>query len=88
MRQTINIPENDRFIAISEHADGDLIADPNYMGIHRSDNPVFVEITLRQGRSVELKQALFHQIAENLASAGNIRKEDILIVLRESDLAD
>jgi 4-oxalocrotonate tautomerase len=88
MRETINIPENDRFVAISEHAEDALIADPNFMGIDRSDNPVFVEITLRQGRTVELKQALYRKIAENLAGVAGIRKEDVLIVLRENDLAD
>jgi 4-oxalocrotonate tautomerase len=88
MRETINIPENDRFVAISEHAEDALIADPSYMGIDRSDNPVFVEITLRQGRAVELKQALYRKIAENLAAVAGIRKEDVLIVLRENDLAD
>jgi len=88
MRQTINIPENDRFIAISEHADGDLIADPGFMGISRSENAMFVEITLRQGRTVEVKQALYRKIVENLADAAGVRKEDVLIALRENDLAD
>lgn len=88
MRQAINIPENDRFIAISEHADDSLIADPGYLGVSRSGNPLFIEITLRQGRSVELKQTLYRQIVENLSAAAGIRKEDVLIVLRENDSAD
>jgi phenylpyruvate tautomerase PptA (4-oxalocrotonate tautomerase family) len=88
MRETIHIPENDRFVVFSEHPDGGLIADPSFMGIDRSDDPLFVEITLRQGRTVELKQALYRKIVENLAASAKIRKEDVLIVLRENDLAD
>jgi phenylpyruvate tautomerase PptA (4-oxalocrotonate tautomerase family) len=88
MRQTINIPENDRFVVISEHADDGLISDPNYMGISRSENPLFVEITFRQGRTVEMKQALYKKIVENLVESVGVRKEDVLIVLRENDKAD
>jgi phenylpyruvate tautomerase PptA (4-oxalocrotonate tautomerase family) len=58
-RAGIQIPENDRFVAIREHAAGDLIADPGYLGVARSEHPVFVEITLRRGRPTEKKPALY-----------------------------
>ena len=32
LRAAIQIPENDRFVAIREHAAGDLIADHGYLG--------------------------------------------------------
>jgi len=32
LRAEIQIPENDRFVAIREHAAGDLAADPGYLG--------------------------------------------------------
>ena len=31
LRAAVQIPENDRFVAIREHAAGDLIADPGYL---------------------------------------------------------
>jgi 4-oxalocrotonate tautomerase len=43
MRAAIQVPENDRFVAIREHAAGDLVADPGYPGVARSEHPVFVE---------------------------------------------
>ena len=88
MRETINIPENDRFQAILEQASNNLIADPDYMGIKRTGDPLFIEITFRRGRTVEAKQALFRQIAERLAAKAGIRKEDILVVLTENGEAD
>jgi 4-oxalocrotonate tautomerase len=88
LRSAIQIPENDRFVAIREYATGDLIADPGYLGIARSEHPIFVEITLRRGRSTEKKQALYREIAQRMAAAGSVRPEDVLIVLRENETPD
>ena len=88
LRSAIQIPENDRFVAIREHAPGDLIADPQYLGIARSGPPLFVEITLRRGRTPEKKQALYSEIAHRMVATGLTRAEDLLIVLQENDAAD
>ena len=88
LRAGIQIPENDRFVAIREHAAGDLVADPGYLGVTRSEHPVFVEITLRRGRPVEKKQALYREIAQRMALTGLVRAEDILVVLRENETPD
>jgi 4-oxalocrotonate tautomerase len=88
LRAGIQIPENDRFVAIREHAPGDLIADSGYLGVVRSKHPVFVEITLRRGRPTEKKQTLYREIAQRMSATGLVRVEDILIVLHENDTAD
>ena len=88
LRAAISIPENDRFVAIREHAPGDLVADPGYLGVARSGHPVFVEITLRRGRPSEKKQALYREIAQRMSATGLVRAEDLLIVLHENDTAD
>jgi phenylpyruvate tautomerase PptA (4-oxalocrotonate tautomerase family) len=88
LRAAIQIPENDRFVAIREHAAGDLIADPGFLGVSRSEHPVFVEITLRSGRPTEKKQALYREIALRMSETGLVRPEDVLIVLRENETAD
>jgi phenylpyruvate tautomerase PptA (4-oxalocrotonate tautomerase family) len=88
MRAVIQIPENDRFVAIREQAAGDLIADPGYLGVARSEHPVFVEITLRGGRPTEKKQALYREIAQRMSATGLVRAEDVLMVLKENDTAD
>jgi phenylpyruvate tautomerase PptA (4-oxalocrotonate tautomerase family) len=88
LRAAIQIPENDRFVAIREHAAEDMIADPGYLGVARSGHPVFVEITLRRGRPSEKKQALYRDIAQRMGATGLVRAEDVLIVLHENDTAD
>jgi phenylpyruvate tautomerase PptA (4-oxalocrotonate tautomerase family) len=87
MESTINVPVNDRFHILTEHAAG-LIFDAHYLGIERSPAWVVIQITLRQGRSVEMKQALYRRIVANLAASPGLRPEDVLICLVENDLAD
>jgi phenylpyruvate tautomerase PptA (4-oxalocrotonate tautomerase family) len=87
MESTIQVPPNDRFHILTEHASG-LIFDAHYLGIERSLAWVAVQITLRKGRTVEMKQALYRRIVENLATDPGLRPEDVMICLVENDLAD
>ena len=42
-----------------------------------------IQITLNQGRTTEMKKALYKRIAELLEKELNLRKEDVLINLVE-----
>ena len=83
MRETINMPEHDRFQVIADHPADGLIYDPSYLGIHRTDGIVFIQITLNAGRTLDQKKALYARIAELLAKESGIRPEDVLINLVE-----
>jgi 4-oxalocrotonate tautomerase len=83
MVATIGIPKDDRFQLVTEHGEGGLVYDPGYLGIRRTDDVVFVQITLSAGRSVEIKKALFAKIAENLSKNPGLRKEDVFVNLVE-----
>jgi phenylpyruvate tautomerase PptA (4-oxalocrotonate tautomerase family) len=83
MRETINMPEDDRFQVINDHPADGLIYDPSYFGINRTDGIVFIQITLNAGRTLEQKKALYARIAELLAKESGIRPEDVLINLVE-----
>jgi phenylpyruvate tautomerase PptA (4-oxalocrotonate tautomerase family) len=87
LESTVNVPANDRFHILTEHTTG-LIFDPHYLGIERSRDWVAIQITLRRGRSVEMKQALYRRIVANLGERPGLRPEDVLICLVENDLAD
>jgi 4-oxalocrotonate tautomerase len=88
MRQAISIPENDFFVVLTQHAEGELVADPGFMGMKRSSDFTLVHITLRRGRSTEVKQALYREIAKLAQERASIAPDDIMIVLSENDLAD
>lgn len=88
MREAIGIPENDRFILLSEHDAEDLSYDRHYLGIERGDDFVSVQITLRRGRSVEAKQALYRAITERFARSPGVPPSDVLITLVENGPED
>lgn len=83
MLAAINVPAGCRFQVITEHPADGFIYDPGYRGISRTDDLVVIQVTMNQGRSVELKQAFYARIAENLARNPGLRKEDVLISLVE-----
>jgi 4-oxalocrotonate tautomerase len=88
MREAIGIPEGDRFIVLTEHEKEELLIDPRYMGVRRSERYVLVQIFLSRGRTVEQKQALYARIAERLNKSAQVPAGDVMIVLNENSLED
>ena len=80
---SIGVPANDRFQVITEHPKGCLIFDPGYLGIERSDALIMIQITLNEGRSLDLKKRLYKTIADELHARLSVRREDIFINLVE-----
>lgn len=83
MVETINVPPLDRFQIVTEHSKSQFIYDPEYLNIRRSDGLIVIQITLNQGRTLDMKKALFKRIAELLHQELNVRKEDVLVNLVE-----
>jgi phenylpyruvate tautomerase PptA (4-oxalocrotonate tautomerase family) len=83
MLDILNVPKNDRFQIITEHSEAGLQFDREYLGIHRSDDCVFLQITLNAGRTVEMKQRFYKAVADGLHETLQIRKEDVFINLIE-----
>jgi phenylpyruvate tautomerase PptA (4-oxalocrotonate tautomerase family) len=83
MRETINVPENDKFQVITEHpAEGLNIAD-NYLGNTYSKDIVIIQITMNAGRTVDMKKAFFKRIADDIHAQLKLRKDDVFINLVE-----
>jgi 4-oxalocrotonate tautomerase len=80
---TANVPPDDKFHIIEEVADEHLIAHPSYGGVSRSEGLVVVQITLNAGRTVEVKRALYADIAKRLQEAVDVRPDDVLVSLVE-----
>ena len=83
MVDVIGVPKNDRFQIVVEHAKSGLLFDREYLGIHRTDDCIFVQITLSSGRTVEAKQRFYKAIADGLHDALKLRREDVFINLVE-----
>jgi hypothetical protein len=83
MLDTINVPVHDNFQVISEYDSSGLIYDPENLNIPRTDDIVFIQITLNEGRAIEMKTIFYETLAERLNKELNLRQEDILINLAE-----
>lgn len=83
LRATFDVPEEDRFMTISEHDEADFSYSKTYLGIARSDDLVMIQLTVSNTRTREQKQALFRQIVENLRADPGVRPEDVFINLVE-----
>jgi len=79
----LKAPEGDRFQVITEHPDNGLIADPSYLGIQRTKDCVFIQVTMNEGRTIEQKKAFFKHVADGLHQRLGLRREDVLINLVE-----
>lgn len=83
MMATINVQAHDNFQIITEHDPEGLVYDPEYLNLARTDEVVFIQITLNEGRSVEMKKTFYRTLAERLNRELGLRKEDIFIGLVE-----
>jgi 4-oxalocrotonate tautomerase len=84
MIEAIAIPPDDRFQVITEYLPEELIYDSQYLGVHRSDHVVFVQITMSFGRKPQQKRRLFKRMAEILAQAPGLPPQDLFINLVET----
>lgn len=83
MKETFDVPDEDRFMTVSEHDADSFDYGTNYLGIERSDDLVIIQITANNTRSVEQKKALYARVAENLKGDPGVRPEDVFISLVE-----
>ena len=83
MHETFDVPEDNAFITITEHEASNFRHSPTYLGIARSDDVVYIQITANNTRSVDQKKALFRRIAQLLGESPGVRPEDVFVNIVE-----
>ena len=83
MRAVFDVPDEDRFMTITEHDEDNFSYSKSYLGIARSDDLVMIQLTVNNTRTLEKKKALYRAIVENLTADPGLRPEDILVNLIE-----
>ncbi len=78
MREALNVPEDDQFMTITEHAPANFRTGNGY-GVARSADVVYIQITVFDTRTAEQKKALFRRTAELLGENPGIRPEDVFV---------
>ena len=85
MVDTFNVPSDDYFQIVTDHAAARGVIGPDsFLGIKHTPELVMIQITCAEGRSLEQKKALYGAIVDNLCNAPGIRREDIIINLVET----
>ncbi|MEJ0003928.1 MAG: tautomerase family protein [Pararobbsia sp.] len=85
---TYQVPLDDRFQLIDQHDREAFVYDPDYLGIHRTDDLVFIHVTASRTRDTAAKQALYKAIVERLRADPGLRSEDILVTLASNERED
>jgi len=83
LRETFDVPEEDRFVTVDEYEADNFFFSANYLGIARSADLVIIQMTVSNTRTLAQKQALFKRVAERLQGDPGVRPEDVLINLLE-----
>ncbi|WP_330831783.1 tautomerase family protein [Polynucleobacter hirudinilacicola] len=52
----INVPIDDKFQVITKHESSELVMPKSYLGIEYSEDIIFIQVTLNEGRSTEMKK--------------------------------
>ncbi|OYY06979.1 MAG: tautomerase family protein [Polynucleobacter sp. 35-46-11] len=83
MLKHINVPADDKFQVITRHDANELVVPKSYLGIEYSQGIIFIQVTLNEGRTTELKKKFYKAICDGVVEKLNIRPEDIVINLVE-----
>ena len=83
MTTQINVPKDDKFQVITKHDSQELVAPKSYLGIEYSEDIIFIQVTLNEGRTTELKKKFYKAICEGLVERLKVRPQDIVINLIE-----
>lgn len=83
MVSEIQVPADDKFQIISTHEVDEINIPQSYLGIEYSPGIVFIQITLNQGRTTELKKKFYKRIAGDLVGELGMRAQDVFISLVE-----
>ncbi|MEC3957871.1 tautomerase family protein [Nocardia sp. CDC153] len=83
MRETLAVPEDDQFMTITEH-DAANFRYGKAFGVDRSQDLVYIQITVFDTRTAAQKSALFRRIVELLGDNPGVRPEDVFINVLDS----
>jgi phenylpyruvate tautomerase PptA (4-oxalocrotonate tautomerase family) len=81
MVDILKAPKDDRFQVISEHDESNFIYDPIFFGMSRSNDVIFVQLTLVGGRTLEQKREFYKRVADDLHDRLGVRREDVFVSL-------
>ncbi|MDT8715421.1 tautomerase family protein [Clostridium sp. 19966] len=87
--EDFNIPPKDYFQVFHSHKEEEIFYDSDYLiNGTRSDGILYIQITCGSGRTKEQKKSLYKNITDKLFINCKIPKENVFIMLIETELED
>jgi 4-oxalocrotonate tautomerase len=83
MIDVLKIPDDDYFQITNEMDPENIIYDPNFFGVSRSEKMVIIQFSFNS-RPAAVKQRLFETTAEYLHADPGLRKEDVVMMTLET----
>ncbi|EFM12568.1 4-oxalocrotonate tautomerase [Paenibacillus curdlanolyticus YK9] len=83
-----NVPEEDCFQVFHAHRASEFFYSRHYLNIERTDGLLYIQITLKSGRTTEQKTSFYRKLATDLSAAVPIRPEDVFVVLVDNEFED
>lgn len=81
LNESLGIPAEDQFVAITSHNPDELFLDPRYMGMSRSSDAVIITVLFTAERPLSDKKLLTKAICQNAVEALGIGADDVFIAL-------
>jgi phenylpyruvate tautomerase PptA (4-oxalocrotonate tautomerase family) len=81
LKEAYDIPPDDRFHAFSEYEPSHFVYDAEYLGIHRTDDIVIIDIVAGDWRGTDQKKRLYEALVHHLGHDPGLRPEDVQVVL-------
>jgi 4-oxalocrotonate tautomerase len=84
LREALNVPEDDQFITITEHETANFRYGAHYLDVKRSDDLLYIQVTVFDTRTTEQKKALYKRLTELLGQSPGVRQQDVFITVMEA----
>jgi len=88
MSETIQFSPDVLYHVIHEVKKGNMKYLESFRGMNRSDDIIFLQLTIREGRDADQKKAMFDRISQDVNAKLGIWKEDIVITITENKTED
>jgi 4-oxalocrotonate tautomerase len=81
MTEVLSVPARENFIVCQAHDAGMLLHDPEHVSQDRLGKVVFIQVTLNQGRTDELKEKFFSELTGRISTATGELPQNVFINL-------
>ncbi|EXJ81971.1 hypothetical protein A1O1_08038 [Capronia coronata CBS 617.96] len=87
MLSTFNAPPRDRYQIVTQHEPYEIICEDTNLGLTRSEQLIVIQI-FQQGRSTEVKQATYKELARKLEEECGVKGNDLIISVAQNTKED